>query len=74
MMVFDGSIRSIYEFNKYRQTTQQPFAPGQPVADLENYMTSLEKKNMSLKSMVAKITPCAAKDENCEKSFGIKVV
>ena len=43
--------------------------PGQPVADLESYMSSLEKKQLSLEKMVGKLAgqtdPAAQKPFDC---------
>lgn len=44
--------------------------PGQPVADIENYMQSLEKKQQSIEKMLAKLDEF--KDEPSKKLFRCK--
>ena len=46
--------------------------PGQPVVDLENYMQSLEKKQLSVEKMIGKLQ--ANQDDSCTKSFVCKKI
>lgn len=46
--------------------------PGQPVADLETYMQSLEKKQQSVEKMVAKLGAC--KEDACKKYLGCSLI
>ena len=43
--------------------------PVQPVADLESYMISMEKKQQNMDKMISKLAG-EAKDDNCKKPFG----
>jgi hypothetical protein len=43
--------------------------PVQPVADLESYMTSMERKQQNMEKMIHKLQGQAT-DENCKKLFG----
>ena len=47
-----------------------PIIPGQPVVDLESYMTSLEKKQVATDKMTAKLN--GVSDDGAKKLFGCK--